>query len=119
MNFAFDEEQEELRAMADEGAAAVAMEVSSHAMGMGRVSGAKFDVGVFTNLGHDHLRAHGSVEHYLASKAQLFLALPAGGGRFSAWVRRGRVPVYASAEGSATRNVSGSAPGPSLALEPR
>jgi UDP-N-acetylmuramoyl-L-alanyl-D-glutamate--2,6-diaminopimelate ligase len=34
---------------------------------------------VFTNLTHDHLDAHGSPEHYLASKAQLFVNLPAGG----------------------------------------
>jgi UDP-N-acetylmuramoyl-L-alanyl-D-glutamate--2,6-diaminopimelate ligase len=36
-------------------------------------------VGVFTNLTHDHLDAHGSPEHYLASKAQLFVHLPATG----------------------------------------
>jgi UDP-N-acetylmuramoyl-L-alanyl-D-glutamate--2,6-diaminopimelate ligase len=34
---------------------------------------------VFTNLTHDHLDAHGSPEHYFASKAQLFHSLPAGG----------------------------------------
>ncbi|MCA9618615.1 MAG: UDP-N-acetylmuramoyl-L-alanyl-D-glutamate--2,6-diaminopimelate ligase, partial [Myxococcales bacterium] len=37
------------------------------------------EIGVFTNLSHDHLDAHGSPEHYLASKAQLFMALPRGG----------------------------------------
>jgi len=38
-----------------------------------------FRAGVFTNLSHDHLDAHGSPEHYLASKAQLFVGLPPGG----------------------------------------
>jgi UDP-N-acetylmuramoyl-L-alanyl-D-glutamate--2,6-diaminopimelate ligase len=47
-------------------------------------------VGVFTNLTHDHLDAHGSPEHYLASKAQLFVHLPAGG----AAVLNGRDPVW-------------------------
>src|SRR5262249_39705894 len=36
----------------------------------------RFDIGVFTNLTRDHLNAHGSWEHYLASKAQLFAHLP-------------------------------------------
>lgn len=51
---------------------AVAMEVSSHALDQGRVNGIKFDVCVFTNLSHDHLDYHGTMEQYFEIKAQLF-----------------------------------------------
>lgn len=52
--------------------AACAMEVSSHALVMGRVDGVVFDVAVFTNLGRDHLDFHDGVEDYYAAKASLF-----------------------------------------------
>ncbi|HEU4811653.1 MAG TPA: UDP-N-acetylmuramoyl-L-alanyl-D-glutamate--2,6-diaminopimelate ligase [Nocardioides sp.] len=52
--------------------AACAMEVSSHALVMGRVDGVVFDVVVFTNLGRDHLDFHVDVEDYFAAKASLF-----------------------------------------------
>ena len=52
--------------------AACAMEVSSHALVMGRVDGVVFDVAVFTNLGRDHLDFHDGVEDYFAAKASLF-----------------------------------------------
>lgn len=52
--------------------AAVAMEVSSHALVQARVDGVRFDVAVFTNLSHDHLDFHGSMEDYFAAKALLF-----------------------------------------------
>lgn len=48
------------------------MEVSSHALVMGRVDGVVFDVACFTNLGRDHLDFHESVEDYYAAKASLF-----------------------------------------------
>ena len=51
---------------------AVAMEVSSHALVMGRVDGVVFDVAVFTNLGRDHLDFHADLEDYFRAKAQLF-----------------------------------------------
>ncbi len=51
---------------------AVAMEVSSHALDQERVSGIHFAVGVFTNLSHDHLDYHGTMDAYLAAKARLF-----------------------------------------------
>ncbi|EDM75648.1 UDP-N-acetylmuramoylalanyl-D-glutamate--2,6-diaminopimelate ligase [Plesiocystis pacifica SIR-1] len=56
-----------------------AIEATSTTLAIGFATAWPFRVGVFTNLGHDHLRAHGSYEHYLASKAQLFLSLPPGG----------------------------------------
>src|SRR5207342_173455 len=51
---------------------ACAMEVSSHALVMGRVDGVVFDVAVFTNLGRDHLDFHTDVEDYFLAKASLF-----------------------------------------------
>ncbi|MFN8024328.1 MAG: UDP-N-acetylmuramoyl-L-alanyl-D-glutamate--2,6-diaminopimelate ligase [Acidimicrobiales bacterium] len=64
--------QRTLAGCRDEGVEAVAMEVSSHALALGRVSGTHFDVSVFTNLGRDHLDFHGTVERYFAAKARLF-----------------------------------------------
>ena len=58
--------------MRERGVAACAMEVSSHALVMGRVDGVVFDVAVFTNLGRDHLDFHADVEDYFAAKASLF-----------------------------------------------
>lgn len=50
----------------------VAMEVSSHALALGRVDGITFDVAVFTNLSEDHLDFHGTMENYFQAKASLF-----------------------------------------------
>jgi UDP-N-acetylmuramoyl-L-alanyl-D-glutamate--2,6-diaminopimelate ligase len=58
--------------MRERGVEACAMEVSSHALVMGRVDGVVFDVAVFTNLGRDHLDFHADVEDYFAAKATLF-----------------------------------------------
>jgi UDP-N-acetylmuramoyl-L-alanyl-D-glutamate--2,6-diaminopimelate ligase len=58
--------------MRERGVVACAMEVSSHALVMGRVDGVVFDVAVFTNLGRDHLDFHRDVEDYFAAKASLF-----------------------------------------------
>jgi UDP-N-acetylmuramoyl-L-alanyl-D-glutamate--2,6-diaminopimelate ligase len=54
------------------GADTVAMEVSSHALVLGRADAITFDVAAFTNLGRDHLDFHGDEESYFAAKAQLF-----------------------------------------------
>lgn len=51
---------------------AVAMEVSSHALALGRVNGISFDVAAFTNLSQDHLDFHADMESYFAAKADLF-----------------------------------------------
>jgi UDP-N-acetylmuramoyl-L-alanyl-D-glutamate--2,6-diaminopimelate ligase len=53
-----------------------ALESTSEALALGFARRWPFRAGVFTNLSHDHLDAHGSPEHYFASKAQLFHALP-------------------------------------------
>jgi UDP-N-acetylmuramoyl-L-alanyl-D-glutamate--2,6-diaminopimelate ligase len=55
-----------------EGAGALAMEVSSHGLVQGRVQGVAFDCALFTNLSHDHLDYHGSMEAYAEAKARLF-----------------------------------------------
>ena len=67
--------QEQLATLRSEGAAWVAMEVSSHALDQGRVAALAFDIGVFTNLSRDHLDYHGSMEAYGQAKARLF-AMP-------------------------------------------
>jgi UDP-N-acetylmuramoyl-L-alanyl-D-glutamate--2,6-diaminopimelate ligase len=64
--------QRTLAGCRDDGVDAVAMEVSSHALALGRAAGTHFDVAVFTNLGRDHLDFHGTVERYFAAKALLF-----------------------------------------------
>lgn len=58
--------------MRDEGVRVCFMEVSSHALVMGRVDGLVFDVAVFTNLGRDHLDFHRDLDDYFAAKAALF-----------------------------------------------
>jgi UDP-N-acetylmuramoyl-L-alanyl-D-glutamate--2,6-diaminopimelate ligase len=58
--------------MAARGVTAAAMEVSSHALALGRVTGTAYDVAIFTNLSQDHLDFHGSLEEYFATKATLF-----------------------------------------------
>jgi UDP-N-acetylmuramoyl-L-alanyl-D-glutamate--2,6-diaminopimelate ligase len=58
--------------MRERGVRVCAMEVSSHALVMGRVDGVVFDVACFTNLGRDHLDFHADVEEYFAAKASLF-----------------------------------------------
>jgi len=58
--------------MAERHVQVCAMEVSSHALVMGRVDGVIFDVACFTNLGRDHLDFHADVEEYFQAKATLF-----------------------------------------------
>jgi UDP-N-acetylmuramoyl-L-alanyl-D-glutamate--2,6-diaminopimelate ligase len=61
-----------LAVMRERGVDAVAMEVSSHALALGRVDGTTYDVAVFTNLTEDHLDFHAGLEDYFAAKATLF-----------------------------------------------
>jgi UDP-N-acetylmuramoyl-L-alanyl-D-glutamate--2,6-diaminopimelate ligase len=56
-----------------------ALELTSEALALGFARAWPCRIGVFTNLSHDHSDAHGTVEQYLAAKAQLFMALPPGG----------------------------------------
>ncbi|OBB95229.1 UDP-N-acetylmuramoyl-L-alanyl-D-glutamate--2,6-diaminopimelate ligase [Mycobacterium sp. 852002-40037_SCH5390672] len=61
-----------LAAMAEQGVDTVVMEVSSHALALGRVDGTGFAVGGFTNLSRDHLDFHPTMEDYFDTKAMLF-----------------------------------------------
>jgi UDP-N-acetylmuramoyl-L-alanyl-D-glutamate--2,6-diaminopimelate ligase len=54
------------------GGAYATMEVSSHALALGRVYGLRFHTAVFTNLTRDHLDFHGTMEEYFAAKHKLF-----------------------------------------------
>jgi UDP-N-acetylmuramoyl-L-alanyl-D-glutamate--2,6-diaminopimelate ligase len=62
-----------------EGADALVMEVSSHALDQYRVDGVNFDVGIFTNLTPEHLDYHGTMDAYFASKSRFFADLLTGG----------------------------------------
>ncbi|MFB6817867.1 UDP-N-acetylmuramoyl-L-alanyl-D-glutamate--2,6-diaminopimelate ligase [Streptomyces sp. NPDC056347] len=58
--------------MRERGVSAVTMEVSSHALVLGRVDGCVFDVAVFNNLSPEHMEFHSGMEDYFQAKAQLF-----------------------------------------------
>ncbi len=60
------------RVMVDRGVDVAAVEVSSHALALGRVDETRFEVAAFTNLSQDHLDFHGDMEEYFAAKAALF-----------------------------------------------
>ncbi len=88
---------------------AVAMEVSSHALVQSRVDGIHFDVAVFTNLSHDHLDYHHTMEEYFEAKATLFTpdhAVRAVVGADDEWgqrlLDRVRIPTVAVRHGDAT-----------------
>ena len=68
--------QQYLAAMRDQGAARIAMEVSSHALDQGRVAAVQFDLAIFSNLTRDHLDYHKTSEAYQAAKAKLFQQWP-------------------------------------------
>jgi UDP-N-acetylmuramyl-tripeptide synthetase len=66
------EMQKILRTMADEGVTHVIAEVSSHAIDLKRVDDCDFDLGVFTNLTHEHLDYHLTMENYFQAKKRFF-----------------------------------------------
>src|SRR5271165_5319693 len=71
--------QADLRAMLDGGDDACVMEVSSHALSLGRTDAIEFTAAVFTNISRDHLDFHADMEDYFQAKRRLFL--PGAGGR--------------------------------------
>ena len=64
-----------MRKMVDAGARALAMEVSSHGLALGRINGCDFDVVAFTNLTQDHLDFHQTMQAYGEAKMQLFTGM--------------------------------------------
>ncbi len=66
--------QKYLRQMVDEGCQYAVMEASSQGLKLHRLDGIQFDVGIFTNLGNDHISSmeHAGMEEYAACKAELF-----------------------------------------------
>lgn len=61
------------------GVGTMVLETTSYALDHGAAQEMPADLGVFTNLSHDHLDYHGTAERYLAAKAQLFMTLRPGG----------------------------------------
>ena len=68
--------QADFRAMLDAGDGACAIEVSSHALALGRAEGVHFAAAIFTNLTQDHLDFHEDMEDYFRAKRRLFEAHP-------------------------------------------
>jgi UDP-N-acetylmuramoyl-L-alanyl-D-glutamate--2,6-diaminopimelate ligase len=68
--------QEMMRQMVDAGCGACVMEVSSHALALGRADSIRFAAAIFTNLTRDHLDFHLNMENYFAAKRRLFEMLP-------------------------------------------
>jgi UDP-N-acetylmuramoyl-L-alanyl-D-glutamate--2,6-diaminopimelate ligase len=66
------EMQRILRAMADEDITHVIAEVSSHAIDLKRIDDCDFDLGIFTNLSHEHLDYHLTMENYFQAKKRFF-----------------------------------------------
>jgi UDP-N-acetylmuramoyl-L-alanyl-D-glutamate--2,6-diaminopimelate ligase len=65
--------QADFRAMLDRGEEACAMEVSSHALELGRSDGIHFAAAIFTNISRDHLDFHETMEDYFQAKRRLFM----------------------------------------------
>ncbi len=67
--------QRYLAKMAEAGLTHVVLETTSHGWAQHRVDACEFDIGVVTNITHEHLDEHGSYENYRAAKSRLFLSL--------------------------------------------
>ena len=68
-----------LRRMVDNGITHVVLETTSHGLAQHRVTACDFDVGVITNITHEHLDYHGDYEGYLNAKARLLTSLALSG----------------------------------------
>ena len=102
--------QASLARMRDAGVGTVAMEVSSHALEQHRVDGTHFAAVCFTNLSHDHLDYHGTMEEYFEAKARLFdervrdagRDLARRSARSTCWQRARRRPASTSGRSRST-----------------
>lgn len=98
--------QKLLGEMVSEGVSLAVMEVSSHALDLGRVVGCEFDVGIFTNLTQDHLDYHKTMEDYFQAKSRLFSNLK-GVKKNKISILNGDDPVFSKLrQASAARVVS-------------
>lgn len=68
-----------LNKMVNANVKAVALEVSSHGLDLGRVDGIDFDFAIFTNLTYDHLDFHGTMQNYFNAKKKLFINMKEDG----------------------------------------
>ena len=66
----------DMKMMVEAGSEYLVMEVSSHALAQSRVTGFDFEVAAFTNLSHDHLDYHVTLDEYAKAKKILFDGLP-------------------------------------------
>ncbi|GAC1378777.1 MAG: UDP-N-acetylmuramoyl-L-alanyl-D-glutamate--2,6-diaminopimelate ligase [Marmoricola sp.] len=98
-----------LAVMCEEQVEACTMEVSSHALVLGRVDGVVFDVAAFTNLGRDHLDFHATLEEYFEAKAQLFTPRRARHGLINVDDEHGRMLVRRGGIPMSTYSTSGAA----------
>ena len=73
--------QEQLARMRDKGLQAAVIESSSHGLALQRVAGVDFDVAVFTNVAHEHLDFHKTIEAYREAKASLIDLTAASAGK--------------------------------------
>jgi UDP-N-acetylmuramoyl-L-alanyl-D-glutamate--2,6-diaminopimelate ligase len=80
--------QADFRAMLSGGDRACAMEVSSHALQLGRAEAIHFAAAIFTNISRDHLDFHDTMEDYFQAKRRLFLPPPGRDGADGAGERR-------------------------------
>jgi UDP-N-acetylmuramoyl-L-alanyl-D-glutamate--2,6-diaminopimelate ligase len=64
-----------LAKMVDAGLTHIVLETTSHGWSQHRVDACEFDIGVVTNITHEHMDEHGSYENYRAAKARLFSSL--------------------------------------------
>ncbi len=97
-----------LAVMTERGVTAAAMEVSSHALALGRVAGTSYEVAVFTNLSQDHLDFHASMDDYFAAKATLFTPAYARAGVLNIDDSRGRLLAAAAGIPVTTFSAAGS-----------
>src|SRR5215216_2714856 len=67
--------QRYLARMVEAGLTHVILETTSHGWAQYRVDACEFDIGVVTNITHEHMDEHGSYENYRAAKARLFSSL--------------------------------------------
>ena len=95
-----------LAAMAERGVDTVVMEVSSHALALGRVDGTRFAVGAFTNLSRDHLDFHPTMADYFEAKALLFDPGVAAAGPAASWCASTTTPGAPWPPGPVTRSPS-------------